>query len=119
MRSATQEGTRTLPRRARRDAPGPVHHGSLRGLARGRLVADVQDRHTFVTRLGAATTATTRYAGALLPNHAHLRFPRGPPGIPGNRHNTPAGNDCGRRRCSATAGANTSPPCGPPWRFTS
>jgi len=47
-------------------------------------VADVQDRQTFVTRLGdtATATGTILYAWALLPNHAHLLLRSGPPGLP-------------------------------------
>ncbi len=73
-----------MPRQARLDAPGTVHHVILRGLERGQIVADAQDRAAFVARLGdlAAATGTTLYAWALLPNHAHLLLRSGPQGLP-------------------------------------
>ena len=73
-----------MPRQARLDAPGTLHHVILRGMGRGRIVADREDRHAFVTRLGevAIATGTTLYAWALLPNHAHLLLRSGPPGLP-------------------------------------
>ena len=73
-----------MPRQARLDAPGPLHHVSLRGMERGRIVADREDRHAFVTRLGESATATgtTLYAWALLANHAHLLLRSGPRGLP-------------------------------------
>ena len=73
-----------MPRQARLDAPGTVHHVILRGLERGQIVADAQDREAFVARLGdlAAATGTTVYAWALLPNHAHLLLRSGAQGLP-------------------------------------
>jgi REP element-mobilizing transposase RayT len=73
-----------MPRQARLDAPGTLHHVILRGTERGVIVADDQDRAAFVTRLGDVTSATgtTIYAWALLPNHAHLLLRSGPPGLP-------------------------------------
>jgi len=63
-----------MPRQARLDAPGTLHHVILRGIERGRIVADAEDRAAFLGRLGdvAPATGTTLYAWALLPNHAHL-----------------------------------------------
>ena len=73
-----------MPRQARLDAPGTVHHVILRGLKRGQIVADAQDREAFLARLGAlaAATGTTLYAWALLPNHAHLLLRSGAQGLP-------------------------------------
>jgi putative transposase len=73
-----------MPRQARLDAPGTVHHVILRGLDRGLIVANAQDRAAFVMRLGdlAAATGTTLYAWALLPNHAHLLLRSGTQGLP-------------------------------------
>jgi len=73
-----------MPRQARLDAPGTLHHVILRGMEQGRIVADPEVRHAFVTRLGevAVATGTTLYAWALLPNHAHLLLRSGPPGLP-------------------------------------
>jgi len=53
-----------MPRQARLDAPGTLHHVILRGLEPEQIVADALDRQTFVTRLGdvATATGTTLYA---------------------------------------------------------
>ena len=63
-----------MPRRARLDAPGTLHHVILRGIEKRRIVDDVADRKNFVRRLGelAAETKTAIYAWALMPNHAHI-----------------------------------------------
>ena len=73
-----------MPRQARLDAPGTLHHVILRGIERGRIVADAQDRAAFVARLGTVATATGMvcYAWALLSNHAHLLLRSGPAGLP-------------------------------------
>ena len=73
-----------MPRQARLDAPGTLHHVMLRGLAGGQIVADDVDRAAFRARLGAlvGATGTTLYAWALLPNHAHLLLRSGPGGLP-------------------------------------
>jgi REP element-mobilizing transposase RayT len=73
-----------MPRQARLDAPGTLHHIILRGMERGKIVADKEDRRAFVTRLGevATATGTTLYAWALLPNHAHLLLRSGIKGLP-------------------------------------
>src|SRR3970282_1230275 len=73
-----------MPRQARLDAPGTLHHVIVRGIERGRIVADARDRGAFLTRLGAAAaaTGTALYAWALLPNHAHLLLRSGPRGLP-------------------------------------
>lgn len=73
-----------MPRQARLDAPGTLHHVMVRGIERGRIVGDRKDREHFVARLGevATATGTTIYAWALLPNHAHLLVRSGPRGLP-------------------------------------
>ncbi len=73
-----------MPRQARLDAPGTLHHVIVRGIERGKIVADGEDRQTFVARLGevAMATGTTLYAWAVLPNHAHLLLRSGPAGLP-------------------------------------
>ncbi len=40
-----------MPRRARLDAPGTLHHVMVRGIERHRIVNDVADRKNFVKRL--------------------------------------------------------------------
>lgn len=73
-----------MPRQARLDAPGTLHHVILRGIERGAIVKDDGDRAAFVARLGAVAqaTGTALYAWALLPNHAHLLLRSGPAGLP-------------------------------------
>lgn len=73
-----------MPRQARLDAPGTLHHVIIRGLERGAIVKDDADREAFVTRLGevARATGTHVYAWALLPNHAHLLVRSGTAGLP-------------------------------------
>ena len=73
-----------MPRQARLDAPGTLHHVIVRGLERGAIVRDDIDRDAFVVRLGdvAQATGTAIYAWALLPNHAHLLLRSGPAGLP-------------------------------------
>jgi REP element-mobilizing transposase RayT len=73
-----------MPRQARLDAPGTLHHVIIRGLERGLIVRDDEDRQAFVTRLAALVQATRTlvYAWALLPNHAHLLLRTGPVGLP-------------------------------------
>ena len=39
-----------MPHQARLDANGTVEHVILRGLERGQIVADAQDREAFVAR---------------------------------------------------------------------
>jgi REP element-mobilizing transposase RayT len=63
-----------MPRQARLDAPGTLHHVILRGIEKRRIVDDVADRKNFVQRLGALSldTKTNIYAWALMTNHAHI-----------------------------------------------
>jgi hypothetical protein len=62
-----------MPRQARLDAPGTLHHLIVRGLERAAIVCDDTDRDAFVVRLGdvAQATGTTIYAWALLRNHTN------------------------------------------------
>lgn len=63
-----------MPRQARIDAPGALHHIIIRGIERKALFRDQTDRDRFVERLGTVVgdTATTCYAWALMTNHVHL-----------------------------------------------
>jgi len=72
-----------MPRQARLDALGTVHHIIVRGIERRRIVEDNKDRDNFVTRLGelAADAKTKIYAWSLMSNHAHLLLCSGPEGI--------------------------------------
>ena len=63
-----------MPRRARLDAPGTLHHVIVRGIEKRRIVNDVADRKNFIDRLGGLSvdTKTSIYAWAIMTNHAHL-----------------------------------------------
>ncbi len=73
-----------MPRGARLDAPGTLHHVMLRGIERGNIVYDDEDREDFLTRLSdqAQTTGTCLYAWALMDNHAHILLRSGHEGLP-------------------------------------
>ena len=72
-----------MPRQARLDAPGTLHHVIIRGIEKRKIVNDKYDRKDFVTRLGdlASDTKTEIYAWSLMSNHAHILLKSGPPGI--------------------------------------
>ena len=63
-----------MPRQARLDVPGALHHVILRGIERQAIVRDDIDRAAFIERVGdiLAATGTPCYAWALLSNHMHL-----------------------------------------------
>ncbi|MBC8200203.1 MAG: transposase, partial [Desulfobacteraceae bacterium] len=73
-----------MPRQARLDAPGTLHHVIIRGIERKKIVGCDQDRQDFVARMGtiALETATSVYAWALMTNHAHILLRSGPSGLP-------------------------------------
>jgi putative transposase len=68
-----------MPRQARIDAPGALHHIICRGIERRRIFLDDEDRNKFVARLGDALlkTSTRCFAWALIPNHFHLLLSTG------------------------------------------
>jgi REP element-mobilizing transposase RayT len=76
-------GRSDMPRQARLDAVGTLHHIILRGIEKRHIFDDDQDRETFVNRMGqlALETKTKVYAWSLLPNHAHLLIRSGPEGL--------------------------------------
>jgi putative transposase len=63
-----------MPRQARIDTPGALHHIIIRGIERKIIFRDDLDRDDFIARLGKilSETSTPCYAWALIPNHAHL-----------------------------------------------
>lgn len=72
-----------MPRQARLDCSGTLHHVMIRGIERRRIADDKQDRDRFVSRLGecALDTKTKIYAWALMPNHAHILLHSGSRGL--------------------------------------
>jgi REP element-mobilizing transposase RayT len=63
-----------MPRQARIDAPGALHHIIARGIDREAIFKDDNDRFNFISRLDKvlSDTKTPCYAWALIPNHFHL-----------------------------------------------
>lgn len=72
-----------MPRQARLDAPGTLHHVIVRGIEGREIVDDEKDRKKFVDLMGslASETDTHIYAWALLTNHAHILLRSGPLGV--------------------------------------
>ncbi|HFQ81857.1 MAG TPA: transposase [Desulfobacterales bacterium] len=63
-----------MPRKARIDTSGALHHIIIRGIERNKIFRSDYDRQDFLNRLGKLIpeTQTDCFAWALLPNHAHL-----------------------------------------------
>jgi len=72
-----------MPRIARIDAPGLLHHIMIRGIERRKIFNDDTDRDNFIERLSLLLpeTKTRCYAWAFLSNHAHFLLRSGPVGI--------------------------------------
>lgn len=68
-----------MPRKARIDAPGAMHHIIVRGIEKRDIFKDNSDRQSFIERLGNVLkdTNTPCYAWALMPNHFHLLLKTG------------------------------------------
>ena len=63
-----------MPRQARIDTPGALHHIIARGIEKCKIFKDDKDHQSFIDRLGGILeeTGTGCYAWALIPNHFHL-----------------------------------------------
>ena len=63
-----------MPRLARLDAPGVLHHIMIKGIERRKIFQSNKDREDFLERLETLLpeTKTTCYAWAFMPNHAHF-----------------------------------------------
>ena len=63
-----------MPRKARIDATGALHHVIGRGINRQEIYSDKTDYMNVLERLGdlLIETETSCYAWALIPNHFHL-----------------------------------------------
>ena len=72
-----------MPRLARLDAPGVLHHIIIRGIERRKIFRDDFDRENFLERLSILIpeTQTACYAWVFLSNHAHFLLRSGPGGI--------------------------------------
>ncbi len=73
-----------MPRQARIDTPGAIHHIMVRGIERKTIFKDDKDRDDFLTRLEKILTETSTacYAWGLIPNHAHLLLRSGSAPLP-------------------------------------
>jgi REP element-mobilizing transposase RayT len=73
-----------MPRAARLDAPGVLHHVMVRGIEGRSIFTDDTDRMDFLSRLARLLpeTHTTCYAWAVMPNHAHLLLRTGATPLP-------------------------------------
>ena len=60
-----------MPRLARLDAPGVLHHVMIRGIERRKIFRDDRDRDSFLERLSVLIPETQSqwYAWAFMPNH--------------------------------------------------
>jgi len=74
-----------MPRTARLDTPGLLHHIMIRGMERRKIFNDDEDREDLIERLSVLLpeTRTQCYAWSFLANHAHFLFRSGPQGISG------------------------------------
>ncbi len=72
-----------MPRQARLDAPGTLHHVIMRGIEGLKIFRDDQDREDFVFRINqlVGKTGTKILAWALMDNHIHLLILSGYHGI--------------------------------------
>ena len=72
-----------MPRAARLDTPGLLHHVMIRGIERREIFSDNKDRENLIERLSILLpeTKTQCCAWSFLPNHAHFLFRSGPRGI--------------------------------------
>jgi REP-associated tyrosine transposase len=68
-----------MPRQARIDAPGALHHIIARGIERKAIFRDTQDYSNFLNRLGnlLIESSTACFAWVLMPNHIHLLLKTG------------------------------------------
>ncbi|MCU0579205.1 MAG: transposase [Desulfobacterota bacterium] len=73
-----------MPRQARLDVPGTLHHIMVRGIEKQNIFEDEEDRRIFVEKLQSLVldTGTRILAWALMKNHVHLLLISGPAGLP-------------------------------------
>jgi putative transposase len=72
-----------MPRGARLDAPGSLHHVMIRGIEKGVIFTDEADRTAWMQRMGklAKDSGTVIYAYALMTNHIHILLKSGDSGL--------------------------------------
>src|SRR3990172_2456343 len=72
-----------MPRKARLDVPGALHHIMVRGINKANIFDDNEDKSRFLERLGENVTEgkCSVYAWVLMDNHVHILFKSGKHGI--------------------------------------
>jgi putative transposase len=72
-----------MPRQARLDTAGALHHVMVRGINKSAIFGDNQDRQNFLERLSINLMDSNCYvyAWALMNNHVHLLFKSGGRGL--------------------------------------
>jgi len=72
-----------MPRHARLDAPGALHHIMVRGIDKSNIFRDAEDKARFLERLGQniQDAKCSIYAWVLMDNHIHMLFRSGQDGI--------------------------------------
>src|SRR3989337_773896 len=72
-----------MPRQARLDVPGALHHIMVRGIDKSNIFRDTQDKARFLERLGqnVQDAKCSFYAWVLMDNHVHILFRSGQSGI--------------------------------------
>jgi putative transposase len=65
-----------MPRQARLDAPGILHHIMIRGIERRKIFLNSEDYENFLDRMARLLPEAQAacYAWVLMPNHAHFLF---------------------------------------------
>ncbi|MFA4919386.1 MAG: transposase [Thermodesulfovibrionales bacterium] len=72
-----------MPRQARLDISGALHHVMVRGIDKMSIFKDNGDKEKFLQRLGENINKGSAfvYAWAVMDNHAHLLFKSGKQGV--------------------------------------
>jgi len=72
-----------MPRKARLDVPGTLHHVMVRGIEKSKIFRDEEDRKAFVDRISTLVkeSGTRILAWSLLDNHLHLLIVSGSSGL--------------------------------------
>jgi len=72
-----------MPRQARLDVAGALHHIMVRGINKSAIFEDDQDSTRFLERLGQTVIEgkSTVYAWVLMSNHVHILFKSGKDGV--------------------------------------
>jgi REP element-mobilizing transposase RayT len=72
-----------MPRQARLDIPGALHHIMVRGIDKTNIFRDDEDKARFLERLGQTVEEgkSAVYAWVLMDNHVHILFKSGKDGI--------------------------------------